>query len=97
MTRARRDDMGARQAFRGLQVGQRYRIHSMIPGVERVMRESVMAFLYYGDDNHPNSLFFDLRPLAGTQEVDYRHIHAMWKTDADLKMPGKVQTEVRVY
>jgi len=87
----------AQEAMPNMVQGRRYKVHSMIPGVERVMRESIMDFLNYGDDYHPYSLFFNLRPLAGTQEVDFRHIHAMWETDAELSMPRKIRTENRVY
>jgi hypothetical protein len=97
MVATRREELTAKQAFPNMKPGQRYKVHSMIPGVERVMRESIMEFLEYGDESHRRSLFFNLRPLAGTQEIDFLHVHAMWETDAPLALPGKIRTETRVY
>lgn len=69
-----------------LQQGQRYRVVMQVPGVWIVPRQAVMKYLW----RDGNRLSFDLRPLAGTQEIEAKHIVAIEPTQLPLQEPRKL-------
>lgn len=67
--------------------GQHYRVVIVIPGVWNVPRESVMQYL----STEGSVLRFSLRPIAGTQELDRKHITAIEPTEHAVYAPRKVR------
>lgn len=63
--------------------GEKYKVIFQIPGVHKKPRVAVMKFL--GTSLH--HYYFDLRPLAGTQEVEKKHVLHTQLTVEDLMVP----------
>jgi hypothetical protein len=66
--------------------GQRYKIIFQIPDVHRKPRVAVVRFLR--KLSGPNGiLLFDIRPIAGTQEMHPEWIYAAVRTDDKVMAP----------
>lgn len=70
--------------------GKNYRVVTMIPGVQRVPREMVASYLGEGTNPYEPSRVFNLRPLAGTQDIPKAHILSINPTDQNKALPRKI-------
>lgn len=70
--------------------GKNYRVVTMIPGVQRVPREMVASYLGEGTNPYEPSHVFNLRPLAGTQDIPKTCIISINPTEQDKALPRKI-------
>lgn len=68
-----------------LEPGRRYRVVMVIPGVWNAPRTAVMGFLGMNGTN----LSFNLRPVAGTQELDPQYIRLIQPTEDEVHAPRR--------
>jgi hypothetical protein len=78
----------------GLKVDRMYRIIYRIP-TDRLARQMIAK--YMGQEDSADSLFFNLRPIAGTQAVKIEYIQQLWETDQTVAAPTIYRGETRVY
>jgi hypothetical protein len=77
----------------GLKVGQRYRVIFHVPGF-KLPRQMVAEYM---DQKDNVSLFFNLRPVAGTQELNVEWVKQMWETAQPIMTPMIYRGETRVF
>jgi hypothetical protein len=78
----------------GLSVGRLYRIIYRNP-LDKLPRQMIAK--YMGQEDSADTLFFNLRPIAGTQAIKIEWIQQLWETDQIVAAPTIYRGETRVF